>query len=79
MSLDSAGVSIEIADVSDVVRTGRKKLGRGFSREGDAADALRQAIEDFIISAQFKQFTESSRHNSIDVRMEFLLHTVMPR
>lgn len=77
MSLDSAGVSIELltAAVGDI---SGERIGYGFDNR-DPANALRLAIEEFIESDNFKQLTTTSCYNSMDMRVEFLLHTKMPR
>ncbi len=78
MSLNSAGVSISLVDVGNVDETGLIKLGYGFDKV-DPAIALRAAIEEFIASPQFKELTTTSCYASKDVRIDFLVHTTMPR
>lgn len=79
MSLDSSGVSIKILVNLDKNNKREFNVGYGFSEKNNSADAMRQAMEEFIASSEFKQLTETSLCNELNVRMEFLVHTTMPR
>lgn len=72
MSLKSAGTSIAITNNINV------KLGYGYvghNQETAAAEALRLAVEDFISSEQFKEFTTTSMWKDLNINLSFLVHT----
>ena len=81
MSLQSGGVSISLMlkTVQSNTRTSDvKTVGYGMSDRNDPAAALRQAVENFIESKDFKDFINGGLYNSADIQISLLTHTAMP-
>lgn len=67
MSLKSIGVGISISHQG-------KSLARGFHRV-DPKEALKDAVEAFSTTKEFKTLTETGLYGDLDVRLSFLVHT----